>query len=172
MIRLFRIGKKKQPSYKVVVTDKRNAPARGRFVEEVGTYNPLTKEAAFKKDRIVHWLQVGAQASDTVHNLLIQNKVIEGEKRKMTFKKKEEAAVEETPKEPAPEEKAAEETPKPEEKPIEPEPVKEEVPAVEEKPTEAPQAEVPTEEKPEEAEAPIEEKPAEAEAQPEETVQS
>lgn len=166
MIRLFRIGKKKQPSYKVVVTDKRNAPARGRFVEEVGTYNPLTKEAAFKKDRIVHWLQVGAQASDTVHNLLIRNKVIEGEKRKMTFKKKEGGKVEETPKEAAPEEKAAEETP------TEPEPVKEEVPAVEEKPIEAPQAEAPAEEKPEEAEAPVEEKPAEPEAQPEETVQS
>ncbi len=171
MIRLFRTGKKKQPSYKVVVTDKRNAPARGRFVEEVGTYNPLTKEVAFKKDRVAHWLQVGAQASDTVHNLLIQNKVIEGEKRKMAFKKKEEARVEEAPKETAPEDKPAEETPKPAE------PAKEEVPADEEKPEEAPQEEVPTEkpapeQKPEEVEVPVEEKPAEPEAQPEETVQS
>ncbi|HPD19789.1 MAG TPA: 30S ribosomal protein S16 [Candidatus Pacearchaeota archaeon] len=89
MIRLFKIGKKKQPSYKVVVTDKRNAPARGKFVEEIGTYNPLTKEAAFKKERVLYWLGTGAQASDTVHNLLIKHNIIQGEKRKVHLKKKE-----------------------------------------------------------------------------------
>ncbi|MDD3292911.1 MAG: 30S ribosomal protein S16 [Candidatus Pacebacteria bacterium] len=89
MIRLFRIGKKKQPSYKIVVTDKKNAPARGRFVEEVGTYNPLTKEFHAKKERVDYWLGVGVQISDTVHNLFIVNKIIEGKKRKMNFKKKE-----------------------------------------------------------------------------------
>jgi len=167
MIRLFRIGKKKQPSYKVVVTDKRNAPARGRFVEEIGTYNPLTKQAAFKKERVAYWLQVGAQASDTVHNLLIQNKIIEGEKRKIPFKKKvEEAApaeaapiAEEKPTEAPKEETAVEEAPKQEpaeEKPAEPETPKEEV-IVEEKPAE-------------EEEAVPEEGPAEE--VPEETVQS
>jgi small subunit ribosomal protein S16 len=150
MIRLFRIGKKKQPSYKVVVTDKRNAPARGRFVEEVGTYNPLTKEAAFNKERIAYWLQVGAQASDTVHNLLIQNKVVEGEKRKMAFKKKAEEPApeikaEEKPAE-VPAEPVKEEAAITEDKPAEPEPVKEETPAVEEKPAETEQPVV--EEKP------------------------
>lgn len=94
MIRLFRVGKKKQPSYKIVVTDKKNAPSRGRFVEEVGFYNPLTKQINAKNERIVYWLSVGAKASDTVHNLLVVNKVIEGEKRKIAFKKKE-AVVEE-----------------------------------------------------------------------------
>jgi small subunit ribosomal protein S16 len=95
-IRLFRVGKKKQPSYKIVVTDKKNAPARGRFVEEIGFYNPLTKEINFKKERVLYWISVGAQASDTVHNLLIQNKVIEGEKKKIIFTKKEKAKEEPT----------------------------------------------------------------------------
>ena len=95
MIRLFRIGKKKQPSYKMVVTDKKNAPARGRFVEEVGFYNPMTKEVNISKERVVYWLGVGAQASDTVHNLLVSNKVIEGEKRKVVLKRKEQPVKEE-----------------------------------------------------------------------------
>jgi small subunit ribosomal protein S16 len=81
-IRLFRIGKKKQPSYKIVVTDKQNPPQGGQFIEQVGFYNPLTNEKTLKEDRIKYWLSVGAQASDTVHNMLITEKIIEGEKRK------------------------------------------------------------------------------------------
>ncbi|HOF44887.1 MAG TPA: 30S ribosomal protein S16 [Candidatus Pacearchaeota archaeon] len=81
-IRLFRIGKKKQPSYKIVVTDKQNPPQGGQFVEQVGFYNPLTNEKTLKEDRIKYWLSVGAQTSDTVHNMLITEKIIEGEKRK------------------------------------------------------------------------------------------
>jgi small subunit ribosomal protein S16 len=108
MIRLFRVGKKKQPSYKIVVTDKKNAPSRGRFVEEVGFYNPLNKQINVNKDRIVYWLGVGAQASDTVHNLLIVNKVIEGEKRKIAFKKKEIVVEEKKPEVATPEVKTEE----------------------------------------------------------------
>ncbi len=48
-IRLFRVGKKNQPAFKIVVTDKRNPARAGRFVEGVGFYNPLTKEKLFKK---------------------------------------------------------------------------------------------------------------------------
>ena len=81
-IRLFRVGKKKQPSYKVVVTNKQNPPQGGQFIEQVGFYNPLTNEKTLKEDRIKYWLSVGAQASDTVHNMLITEKIIEGEKRK------------------------------------------------------------------------------------------
>ncbi|HRT18119.1 MAG TPA: 30S ribosomal protein S16 [Candidatus Paceibacterota bacterium] len=81
-IRLFRIGKKKQPSYKIVVTDKQNPPQGGQFIEQVGFYNPLTNEKTLKEDRIKYWLSVGAQTSDTVHNMLITEKIIEGEKRK------------------------------------------------------------------------------------------
>jgi len=80
VIRFFRVGKKNQPSFKIVVTDRRRPPRAGRFVEEVGFYNPLTKEKVLKLERLKYWLSVGAKPSDTVYNLLIKEKIIEGEK--------------------------------------------------------------------------------------------
>ena len=80
VIRLFRVGKKNQPSFKIVVTDKRRPPRAGRFVEEVGFWNPLTKEKVLRQERIKYWLSVGAKPSPTVHNLLISEKIIEGKK--------------------------------------------------------------------------------------------
>ncbi len=80
VIRFFRIGKKNQPSFKIVVTDKRKSSTRGRFVEEVGFYNPQSKEKVLKTERIKYWLSVGAQPSPTVHNLLVSEKIIEGKK--------------------------------------------------------------------------------------------
>jgi len=97
-IRLFRTGKKKQPSYKVVVTNKINPPQGGKFVEQVGFYNPLTNEKTFNAERIKYWLSVGAQPSDTIHNMLVTEKIVEGEKKKMRLGKKEEVKIEETPK--------------------------------------------------------------------------
>ena len=79
-IRLFRVGRKNQAAFKIVVTDKRNAASRGRFVEEVGFYNPLTKQRNLKGDRVKYWMSVGAQPSDTVYNMLITDGVIEGKK--------------------------------------------------------------------------------------------
>lgn len=107
-IRFFRIGKKHQPFYKIVVTDKKNPPRGGRFVEEVGFFNPLTKEKSLKGERIKYWISKGAKASDTVYNLLIKEKILEGKKidvhKKAKKKKKlvEEAKPIPTP---APEEK-------------------------------------------------------------------
>jgi len=80
VIRLLRTGKKNQPSFKIVVTEKRNPPRGGRFVEQVGTYNPLTKERALNKERIQYWLSKGAQPSDTVYNMLVKDGVLEGSK--------------------------------------------------------------------------------------------
>ena len=80
VIRLFRVGKKNQPSFKIVVTDKRRPPRAGRFVEEVGFYNPLTKERVLKEERIKYWLSVGAKPSDIVYNLLVKEKIIKGKK--------------------------------------------------------------------------------------------
>ncbi len=100
-IRLYRVGKKNQPSFKIVVTKKSNPPHRGRFKEEVGFYNPLTKEKELKEERIKYWLSVGAQPSDTVYNLLVEKGIIEGEKKKKhskTKKKKEEKEQEKTEK--------------------------------------------------------------------------
>ena len=72
-LRLRRIGKKKQPMYKVVAADSR-APRDGKFLESVGLYNPLTNPHTleFKEDRILYWLGVGAQPTDTVMSLLRQ----------------------------------------------------------------------------------------------------
>jgi small subunit ribosomal protein S16 len=73
-IRLARIGKKKRPFYRVVVTEK-TRPRNGRFVEIVGTYDPLKKPAAVELDteRVQYWLGKGAQPSDTVRSLLQRN---------------------------------------------------------------------------------------------------
>ncbi len=75
-IRLARIGKKKKPSYRVVVIEKRNA-RNGRFVEIVGTYDPLKDPAEIKleAERIKYWLGKGAQPSNTVRSFLRQFKV-------------------------------------------------------------------------------------------------
>ena len=75
MIRLARIGKKKHPFYRVVVTEKAR-PRNGRFVEIVGTYDPLKKPAAIQldRDRVDYWLAKGAQPSDTVRSFLRHRK--------------------------------------------------------------------------------------------------
>ena len=80
VIRLFRIGKKNQPSFKMIVTDKRNPPRGGRFVEELGFWNPLTKEKILRKERIRYWLSVGAKPSKSVYNLLVSEVILEGKK--------------------------------------------------------------------------------------------
>ena len=70
-IRLRRIGAKKAPFYRVVVADSR-FPRDGRFIEEIGTYNPLTEPAEIKidNDRALEWMKKGAQPTDTVKALL------------------------------------------------------------------------------------------------------
>lgn len=111
-IRLFRIGKKHQPVYKVVVTDKRNAPSGGRFTDQVGVYNPCTKEKNFDKEKILNWIKNGAQPSDTVYNLLVSEGILKGEKRKIKMEKpkvKEAEPEEEKKEEPKQEETKKEE---------------------------------------------------------------
>ena len=78
VIRLRRTGKTKQPSYRLVVADKRS-PRDGKFIEIVGHYNPVRqpKELAVKSDRVRYWLGVGAQPSDTVVRLLKQTGVLD-----------------------------------------------------------------------------------------------
>ncbi len=70
-IRLKRMGSKKNPFYRVVVADSRS-PRDGRFIEQLGYYNPLTDPATIKLDgdATLAWLQKGAQPSDTVRTLL------------------------------------------------------------------------------------------------------
>jgi small subunit ribosomal protein S16 len=70
-LRLSRVGAKKNPFYRVVVTDSRN-PRDGKFIEHVGIYDPNRDpvEIRFDMDRVKHWLSVGATPSDTVAELL------------------------------------------------------------------------------------------------------
>jgi small subunit ribosomal protein S16 len=75
-IRLARHGAKKRPFYRIVVADN-ESPRDGRFLENVGTYNPLRDpvEVTLKTDRVQYWLQQGAIPSDTVRSILKKNGV-------------------------------------------------------------------------------------------------
>ena len=78
-IRLKRMGMKKAPSYRVVVADER-MPRDGRFIEEIGYYNPMTNPAEVKIDaeKAQKWIKNGAQPTDTARTLLKKSGIIEG----------------------------------------------------------------------------------------------
>jgi small subunit ribosomal protein S16 len=151
VIRFFRTGKKHQPSFKIVVTDRRNPPKGGRFVDEVGFWNPLTKENNLKVEKIKYWISKGAKPSDSAYNLFIREKVLEGKKVdvcKKSKKKKEgegaeKAKAEEVKTETAAvePEKSEEPAKKPEEKIAEKTEEKTEKTEKEEKPEEEPKKE-------------------------------
>ena len=76
-IRMRRMGSKRKPFYRIVVADSR-MPRDGRFIETVGTYNPLTdpETVTLKEEKVMNWLNNGAQPSDTVRNILSRNGVM------------------------------------------------------------------------------------------------
>lgn len=126
-IRLTRIGKKHQPTYRIVVTPKEN-PAQGQYIDLVGTYNPIQGQVSINNDKAVEWLNKGAQPSERVARLLSQAGVAHNSVvvKQYTPKPKEEPVAEAAP-EAAPAEEAAEE-------------------ATVETPTESTEAETPAEE--------------------------
>ena len=83
------MGRKHEPAYRLVLTDSKNSTKSGKFLEILGNYDSRRGEnAAFKAERITYWISKGAQVSDTVHNLLISKKIIEGKKiNKLPLKK-------------------------------------------------------------------------------------
>ena len=83
-IRLSRVGKKKQPTYRFIVSEKSKDPW-GDNLEILGHYNPRSNPPTIvvKADRVKHWISKGATTSDTVNNLLIEQKIIEGDKRRI-----------------------------------------------------------------------------------------
>jgi len=85
-IKLQRIGKKHQPSYRLVVAVKKSKMAAPP-VEDLGFYNPFTKVATLRKERILHWISVGAQPTVTAHNLLVSHGVISVPKKAVKLKK-------------------------------------------------------------------------------------
>lgn len=175
-IRLQRVGRKNDASFRVVVTDSKRGVKSGGNVEILGSYSPRTNKAQIKSDRVKYWMSVGAGVSDTVHNLLIDNKIIEGKKvnvlpkkspivkekseeeekkEEVKTKEKEDASpAEEAPKEEKVEEKPEEkvETETPNESPKVADAPKEEDKAVEEKKEEVKPEEVEKAEEPKEEE--------------------
>ncbi len=83
IIRLSRVGRKNDPSFRIVLQEKHRAPT-GKVIEFLGFYNSRLKQKSFKEERIKYWLGKGAQTSDTVHNLLVNAKIIDKPKRKAT----------------------------------------------------------------------------------------
>lgn len=82
VIRMQRTGRKRQPSFRLVVQDKTRNP-HSKVVEIVGFYNPRTKEKGFNEERIAYWLGQGVQPTDTVNNLLVGAGLIHAEKRRV-----------------------------------------------------------------------------------------
>ena len=88
-IRLKRMGAKKAPFYRIIVADSRS-PRDGRFIENLGTYNPLTDPAEInvKEEETLDWLSKGAQPTDTVRNILSRAGIMEKYHNKKQTKKK------------------------------------------------------------------------------------
>lgn len=92
-IRFTRKGKKNQPFFRVVLVDKRRSSKGGRAVEELGYMDPLKKRKSLNKERILYWISKGAQPSDTVHNLLVNEKIIDAKKKNNVKIKKSAEAI-------------------------------------------------------------------------------
>ncbi|MBX4215459.1 30S ribosomal protein S16 [Candidatus Parcubacteria bacterium] len=115
MIRFQRIGRTNDPSFRVVLTDRRNSPKSRNFVEILGTMNAKTGKPALDADRIRHWIKMGAQTSPSMHNLLVTEKIVEGKKINVLPKKspiKKESDGEAAPAAPAAPAQAEAEAPK------------------------------------------------------------
>lgn len=89
VLRLSRVGKKNHPTFRLIVSDKRR-DTKGTYLELLGSYDPHQSPArmSFKADRVKYWLSVGAQSSDTVHNLLVEAGIITAAKKVVVRAKK------------------------------------------------------------------------------------
>lgn len=154
MMRLQRVGRRNDPSYRIVVTDKRTGPKSDKHVDRLGSYNPKLDHIQLDAEKAKEWIAKGVQPSETVHNLLVSQKVIEGKKINVLPKKS--PIVDEEALKKAEEEAAAK---------AEAEKAAAEAETAEE---ETPAEEAPAEEAAEEAEAPAEESAPAAEAEAEE----
>ncbi len=101
-IRFQRTGRKNNPAFRIIVSEKARHPQAGNPLQVLGSYNPKTKHTIIDEERVKHWLSKGAQASGTVNNLLITKGVIEGKKmnvrgHKVELKEKEPAEEKKTP---------------------------------------------------------------------------
>lgn len=97
-IRLARTGKRNKAQFKMMLQERTIAPG-GRHVEILGSYDPHSKQAVLKAERIKYWIEKGAFVSDTAHNLLVKNGVIADKKRMVKLPAKAVAPEAEAPKE-------------------------------------------------------------------------
>ncbi len=86
-IRLQRVGRKNDPSFRVIVADSKLKPKTGNVLEVLGSYNARMGKPVINVERVKHWMSVGAKASGTVHNLLVDLKVVTGKKINVLGKK-------------------------------------------------------------------------------------
>ena len=88
-IRLQRVGRKHEPTFRLVLTDSKNSTKSGKLLEILGNYDSRHREdSVFKLERVAYWISKGAQVSDTIHNLLIDKKIISGKKKNVLLLKK------------------------------------------------------------------------------------
>ena len=87
MMRLQRVGRKNDPSFRIVVTDKRTGPKSDRHIDRLGSYNPKMNHVQLDAAKAKEWLSKGVQPSDTLHNILVGQGVIEGKKKNVLPKK-------------------------------------------------------------------------------------
>ncbi len=124
IIRLLRFGKKHKPSFRLILIEKGRRP--GKYLENLGFYNSGEKKHKIEAEKIKNWISKGAQLTPTVHNILVEAKIIEGPKVKINISKSKKSLPTEkqagqagAPAESAPVEKLDVEAAKNEAKPIE-----------------------------------------------------
>lgn len=95
-IRLQRVGRIHEPTFRLVLTDSKNSTKSGKYLEVLGSYDARKGgESKFDTEKVTYWMSVGAQVSTTVHNLLVDKKIINAKKiNKLPLKK---AIVKEAP---------------------------------------------------------------------------
>ncbi|MBI4086396.1 30S ribosomal protein S16 [Candidatus Kaiserbacteria bacterium] len=113
-MRLQRVGRKHSPAYRVLIVDSRQGPKSGKYIDQVGSYEPKEGRITIDGEKAKEWIAKGVQVSGTVHNMLIDRKIIEGKKinvlpRKSPIKKEDGGApVAEAPAVQAPDATSAE----------------------------------------------------------------
>lgn len=86
-IRLQRVGRKNDPAFRIVLTDSKNATRSGKFIDVLGNYDLKKNLFSINKDEVVKRIKEGAKVSDTVHNFLVKQGIIEGVKKNALPKK-------------------------------------------------------------------------------------
>lgn len=87
-IRLQRVGRKNDPSFRVVCIDSRKGPKSGNNIEILGSYDPKQNYINIKEDRVKYWISTGAQVSDVINNILVKKGIIKAQKKHVSRGKK------------------------------------------------------------------------------------